>query len=824
MTLPSFGYGLQLEPLDVVLGDRGIIGEAFVAELTAPLSGLVRLPGWMRVQCASEGRTAQQSASTTLSGYAAHAARAFSTDGTTFGLLIEPAASNLVPAQPSDPLGNWMSTVTQNAVAAPDGTTGNHEYEDTSAVAVEDHTRPTTVGTVALPHTLSAWHQLLAPVPTTDSRLAYTGLAFLSFDGVDESVTVPHDNAFDLVNSDGNGVTLMCWIRVAASVADGYVMGTTRENTTFQGHGIALDAGRPTFFACSNRFLGVSVVEVRSDVAIDDGDWHHIAVSAVRVGSNNWTIAWYIDDVAVATTQVWNTLANNVTDYGEPFTFAARGQLGVEVDFLDCDLTNAAHFNDDLTAGEVSTIFAGGISADISAVDTSGDLNFYWPMNGVAPVAFPTVPETENAADGTMQNMESGDVTTVGAAIVLTAVEAAWSFSEVTMPDITDGTLRIAPRATTAADVGACRWFGLQLEQRSYATSYHASSRLADQLEAVSSVVMPDGFAKFDMVFRPHYAHDEASGDHNLFYVDDDNRIYFRQSDANIVFRWNGDDLASGALTFDAHDTLTLFFENSTRRRRLTVSGALSGDGTVDGTLQPALDPTTLPTFTSLLGGATGAEEAADLLQLDPYLQTFKELGDCRVLSQMDDAFGARNFRDWMQIVACQPGRLFDVINGLKAALELPTAVGAQLDLIGAIVGLAREGATDAQYRIYLEIQTELLLANVRDEAEWTGTGENLLRIVRTFIGSAAGAITLSNLPPYSYHLTIPVGLTVTQALLLARFLRIATYAGVLGFFDFALGADTWGSASVAVATAGTWGSASVVVAGVSIWDLVITV
>jgi hypothetical protein len=588
MALPSFAFGLELGSAAAVGGERGLIGENFSAELTEPDSGLVRLPGWMRIQCASTGRTAQQSASTRRSAYSAHAPRAFSEDGATFGLLVEPALANLLD---NHDLTSWTPTGTPlvNSVAGPDGVTAPLEVEDDDGALVESTAYAITPGVVALPHTLSAWHLLTAPAPSSSSFLEY------------------------------------------------------------------LD------------------------------------------GANDPQLA-------------------------------------------------------------------------------------------------------------------------------LTVVDTAWTLASVTVADIASGTFAIVPRATTAADLGATSWSGIQLEQRSYSTSFHATTRLADKLEAVTSLVIPDGFVIFDMVYRPHYAHNEAAADHNLIFIDSANRVYFRQSDANIVFVSGGDELASGALTFDAHDTLTLFVENSANRRRLVVSGALTGDATVDGATQPALEASAVPTYMQILGGATGAEEGADLLELAPNLQTFKELADCRALVQMDDSTGTRNFRDLLRVIACQPGRFYDACNGLKAALELETAVGAQLDLVGAIVGLAREGFDDDDYRRYLTIQVELLLANERGEAMWTGTVENILRIARTFIGPGGPAITLTNLPPYSYHLDLPAGvLTIDEAKLLARFLTIATYAAVLGFFEVSLSADTWGSDAVAVGTVGTWGSASVVVAGASIWDLVIT-
>ena len=600
MALPSFGFGLQTEPLDEQAPDRGLIGEIFAADQRDDDASLIRLPGWMRLKRETENCTAQQSATTAASGYAAHAPRAYSQDGVTFGLLVEPATTNLVQDPPD--LSTWLNTVTVTSFVAPDGNTINCELEDSSgaAVQVSDGELTEQVPAILTTYTLSAWQY-------------------------------------------------------------------------------------------------VSTLSAGSSIIVNDRS------------------------------------------------------SGTDVPIIST-----------------------------SAVDTD------WVFRS---------------------NTDTTDAGPLGTA-----------------------NLSIRPAGSAAADTGITRVWGVQLEERSYATSFIPPAavdtlgvRDADILQAVSSLIFPDGFWEFTLTYRPHYTHDQAGlVDHNLLRVDDDNRIYFRASDANIVFRVNGDDLVSGALTFAAHDTLTVTFLNNAFRRRLTVAGALTGNATNDGTLQPALDPATLPTFTSVLGGATGSEEGADLLGLDPGIKTFEQLADERALVQMDDATGNRVFRDMLRTWAKQPGRFFDVCNGLKAALELETACGFQLDLIGAVVGLPREGFSDVRYRVFLGIQVELLLANARDDAEWTGTAPNLIRIARDFVGPAASAINFLNDPPYEYRLDVP-GLVLSEGQLLARFLVIASWAGVRGIITIELSENDWDSASVVIANPGKWDSASVAITDPASWNTVLT-
>jgi hypothetical protein len=198
----------------------------------------------------------------------------------------------------------------------------------------------------------------------------------------------------------------------------------------------------------------------------------------------------------------------------------------------------------------------------------------------------------------------------------------------------------------------------------------------------------------------------------------------------------------------------------------------------------------------------------------------FCQLADERVLVQMDDAGGNRKFRDLICDFAEGFGHFSDVAFDVQDGFDLSTAVGVQLDMIGAVIGLPRQGFPDDRYRVFLEIQTELVLSAAREDGNWTGTGNNILRICRKFIGPAAGTINLINLPPYDFRLSIP-GITIEELEILANFICVALYAGVLGRVIFIVGADSlWDSVAVGpIPDGGIWGSSSVVVSPSAVWN-----
>lgn len=197
----------------------------------------------------------------------------------------------------------------------------------------------------------------------------------------------------------------------------------------------------------------------------------------------------------------------------------------------------------------------------------------------------------------------------------------------------------------------------------------------------------------------------------------------------------------------------------------------------------------------------------------------FCQLADDRVLVQMDDTGGNRKFRDLICDFAEGFGHFSDVAFDVQGGFDLDTAIGAQLDMIGAVIGLPRQGFTDDRYRLLLKIQTDLVLSDTREDGNFTGTINNILQICRTFIGPTAGAIVLTNIPPYNFRLTIP-GITLEDMEILANFLCVALFAGVLGRVIFFVSPDSlWDSDTVGpIPNGATWGSSSVAVSPSAVW------
>ena len=107
-----------------------------------------------------------------------------------------------------------------------------------------------------------------------------------------------------------------------------------------------------------------------------------------------------------------------------------------------------------------------------------------------------------------------------------------------------------------------------------------------------------------------------------------------------------------------------------------------------------------------------------------------------RALSRQLVAFKAQpNLEAWItahvaQLEGSSPVHttIEDVLEGVASVYDIDNGVGAQLDVVGVIVGRPREGLPDADYRLRLTAQ---ILVNISE-----GTVEDVLAVARVLVGS----------------------------------------------------------------------------------------
>ncbi len=201
------------------------------------------------------------------------------------------------------------------------------------------------------------------------------------------------------------------------------------------------------------------------------------------------------------------------------------------------------------------------------------------------------------------------------------------------------------------------------------------------------------------------------------------------------------------------------------------------------------------------------------------------ELADCQTaqdrLLMQHRGLSTENLLKLACIVGRVWGNVRDEAVDVRNAFDLDTAVGDQLDKIGRLVNLPRNSLDDTDYRRFINIQIQLILQS-------TGSGPNIIAIIRTYLGPTGNPVVFINSPPY--HFTISA-LDMTEADwdILIPFLRKALVAGVLGVaIGGGAGSIVWGSqtAGAPISPTGVWGSqsAGAPIAGTGEWGFQIII
>lgn len=133
--------------------------------------------------------------------------------------------------------------------------------------------------------------------------------------------------------------------------------------------------------------------------------------------------------------------------------------------------------------------------------------------------------------------------------------------------------------------------------------------------------------------------------------------------------------------------------------------------------------------------------------------------------------------RQWLSIYGARIQILDNVLRGItaQALFTISTAIGAQQDQIGTIIGIARDGRTDDEYRIILRTQALLVLPERRTQAR-------LMEIIRSLMDTDPGAIKYTQFPPKTYELVIASASldTLISWIPILRRTRPASYVGIL--------------------------------------------
>lgn len=138
----------------------------------------------------------------------------------------------------------------------------------------------------------------------------------------------------------------------------------------------------------------------------------------------------------------------------------------------------------------------------------------------------------------------------------------------------------------------------------------------------------------------------------------------------------------------------------------------------------------------------------------------------------IDQFKGQPNVEAFIEAWAQQSQEIETAAFGLLTGTTLATAVGVQLDGLGELVGVEREGRSDPDYR--LRISAQILFNNS------SGTIEDLLQLA---VALGATTLALTEVPPAKIELV--AGLPLANGAEVARLMGLGKPAGVGMWFTW---------------------------------------
>lgn len=225
----------------------------------------------------------------------------------------------------------------------------------------------------------------------------------LLFDGVDEYVQLGTDSSLDITSS----LSVFFWVKGAANQLSKSPL------SKWSGAGNL----RTWLFLTPDPASGKMRVYVDEDgggvrkvyetsMDVMDDTWHHIGFT--YTGD---TLTVYVDgaeDTSVNKIED-DTMTNLFSSAHETVMGRFSGGSG-PTGYFTGNLDEVSIWNKELTSSEVSELYNSGVALNLSSHSASGNLVSWWRNGDAAGDLFPTIQDQIGSNDGTMTNMESGDI------------------------------------------------------------------------------------------------------------------------------------------------------------------------------------------------------------------------------------------------------------------------------------------------------------------------------------------------------------------------------------------------------------------------------
>lgn len=226
----------------------------------------------------------------------------------------------------------------------------------------------------------------------------FTNLKSIIFGGVDEFIVVGSVGNFERTTS----FSTSCWFKTSSTAAE-FIISRQANSGLFPGWNVFIEAGKIKIALINNNGTSNRLF-IETNSTFNDSNWHH-CVMTYDGSSNTSGLFIYIDGSLASVTVITNSLSASILTSAN---FQISGRDGPNV-VLNGSVDEVAIYDKDLTASEVTDIYNLGIPNSLTGLSTSGNILNWWRMGDGD--TFPTILDNKSTDDGTMVNMEAGDIT-----------------------------------------------------------------------------------------------------------------------------------------------------------------------------------------------------------------------------------------------------------------------------------------------------------------------------------------------------------------------------------------------------------------------------
>lgn len=232
----------------------------------------------------------------------------------------------------------------------------------------------------------------------------FTNENSVDFDGVDEYVSMGDPSTLDFERTDAFSFSM--WIKPTSLASLSFLISKMMNSSPFTGYSIRSDAGGKITIFFVNTY-GTDHIEIVTNAAqLTSGVWQHLVITYDGTSTAaGFTI--YVDNSSKNSATTADTLSAT-TQTSENFQVSARDGTNFPFNGL---IDEVSAWDKELTSGEVSETYNSGSPDNLGSHSAIANLIGWWRMGDGD--TFPTlVDNSSNSNDGTMINMESGDIGT----------------------------------------------------------------------------------------------------------------------------------------------------------------------------------------------------------------------------------------------------------------------------------------------------------------------------------------------------------------------------------------------------------------------------